>query len=57
MMPHDLVDLVQREYSLSFLTIADVSPVEAVKIAAELVMHRWDYGFCLPHPMNLNIQF
>ncbi|NNG99856.1 TIM barrel protein [Acinetobacter sp. ANC 5414] len=32
MMPHDLV---QREYSLSFLTIADVSPVEAVKIAAE----------------------
>jgi len=28
-------DAVQREYSLSFLTVADVSPVEAVKIAAE----------------------
>ncbi|MBU3848534.1 MAG: hypothetical protein H9855_16505, partial [Candidatus Acinetobacter avistercoris] len=26
---------MQREYSLSFLTVADVSPVEAVKIAAE----------------------
>ena len=26
---------MQREYSLSFLTVADVSPVDAVKIAAE----------------------
>ncbi|MDQ1210631.1 sugar phosphate isomerase/epimerase [Acinetobacter baylyi] len=26
---------MQREYSLSFLTIADVSPIEAVKIAAQ----------------------
>jgi len=32
MMQHDLA---QQEYSLSFLTVADVSPVEAVKIAAE----------------------
>lgn len=32
MMQHDVG---QREYSLSFLTVADVSPVEAVKIAAE----------------------
>lgn len=32
MMQHDTV---QRKYSLSFLTVADVSPVEAVKIAAE----------------------
>lgn len=28
-------DAVQREYSLSFLTVADVNPVDAVKIAAE----------------------
>ena len=32
MMQHDNS---QRQYSLSFLTVADVSPVEAVKIAAE----------------------
>lgn len=32
MMQHDNH---QRQYSLSFLTVADVSPVEAVKIAAE----------------------
>lgn len=32
MTPHDLSP---RQYSLSFLTVADVSPVEAVKIAAD----------------------